>query len=220
MGLRFTPILMLASTLLVVINTACQSVPVVSPEYTDTSSDIGVDFDSIFISDRIPYSSRTFWTNAALVDTSPEPVLYNPTRRPHWQVGPGNHTVLMIKDGWSRGRRSTAHASHDTLYLVLPASLEPGLVLRLSPDTKTLIFDSFAGYNFRDLDHTNPTDATVTILEVNPTQITARIKVSFTTIQVSRPPRHWTDRQPRGRGGFTFLGTESFVVASDSLDAG
>ena len=202
--------------MLVMTSTACHSSPPQSRRGEQHLSEVVADTTTVFL-DSTPYSVRVFWPNASVIDESPEPLPYRPKMPPSFAVAPGDHTVLMIKDGWSRGRRSTAHASHDTLYLLLPASLSPGQILHPSPHTGTLCFDSFSGYGFRYLDESRPIDADIEILSVSDSWIRARVTVSLTIYfepsrahdRETKHPRTW----PRGQ--FAFHGTETFERAPD-----
>ena len=74
-----------------------------------------------------PYVRREEFTKATFVDG----------------VSRGSHTVLKINDGWTRGRRTTAHSSHKTIWLVLPSELRENGNYQLTSVDDTIDLDWF-----------------------------------------------------------------------------
>ena len=158
--------------------------------------------------DQVPYSARWF-RSAADVNV----VRHDGT--PRWQeleTVPGNHTVLCIVDGWSRGRRSTAHASYESVYLILPQLIREGDRFRLTAADERMFFDGFTGADFALLDPTRPGWATVEILSVSGARIKTRMDVHLTWYVdesfYTPDPEQWR------RDTYDYSGKEVFSVWS------
>ncbi len=126
---------------------------------------------SVFITpDRVPFAEHIFWRDSDVVKS---PTLLG-------EIIDGSHTVLMIYDGYSHGRRTTAHASHNKLFMLLPRQIAKGATYSCDPNEDTLYFWGFHGYDFSRIRNNGLADATsVTILRISDEEIVARVNASF-----------------------------------------
>ncbi len=90
----------------------------------------------------------------------------------------GTHTLLIHMDGWSHGRRTTAHGSRHLFFFVLPAELRECQTYRCTAQDGTLSYDGFAGYWPWRLSPDKTSEAIVTVLEVSDRRITAEIELA------------------------------------------
>ncbi len=141
--------------------------------------------------DREPYSRHILWENASLVNQSGT----NTMR--FMDVEPGTNLVLEIRDGFYRSKTTTAHSSHDAVYLVLPGEPQPWSRYRFTFADGNLEYDGFAGYWIRGIDTNMPATAEMFVEEVTRKGFTANLRASiYFTPDVTRtndgPPMLFT----------------------------
>ncbi|HEV57708.1 MAG TPA: hypothetical protein ENN87_09495 [Phycisphaerales bacterium] len=123
--------------------------------------------------DQTPYSERILWEDAAVVDRGPGGPL------PDYSITPGRNTVLELRNGYSRGRWTTAHASHDVVYLVLSQEPKPYDDLRFTAADGTLYYTGFGGYSFKTLDPNMPATAELRVRDISDRRMTATVRVAL-----------------------------------------
>jgi hypothetical protein len=140
----------------------------------------------------------------SLAQVTTEYVEYS--RAPQHSVQPGAHTVLVSSKGYTRGKRSSAHAGHFTFWFTLPEKLEAGQSFSVTQDDGTLNMTAFAGYSFWYLDRQQPAQGTVSIRSVTKDTIVADVHVHATAVYDK--PKQAEDqrrREPQDRiGTFEF----------------
>jgi hypothetical protein len=97
-------------------------------------------------------------------------------------VSGGEHTLLLTSDGYSRGKRSSAHASHWFVFLTLPREVKEGQTYDVSREAGTLHLDAFAGYDPWCIDPDRPAGGSVHIREVRGKAIVADLRVRLTAV--------------------------------------
>lgn len=123
--------------------------------------------------DREPYSRHEAWEDACIIHhgaTNAYRVI---------DVGPGSNMVLEITEGYYRGKRTTAHASRDSVYLILPCEPIPGEHLAFSLEEGTLDYGGSSGYGFNVIDTNMPATAEAVVHKVSKGRILADIKVAM-----------------------------------------
>lgn len=88
---------------------------------------------------QTPYSRRIAWENARVVNHSPTGRFRN------IHIEKGSNLVLEITDGFSRGKRTTAHPSRSSIYLIITNEPLCGDYMRFSFSDGTLDYVKRAG---------------------------------------------------------------------------
>ena len=105
----------------------------------------------------LPYHDRILWQDAAVVNDS------DTDRYRFLTVSPGKHWVVEVTDGHTGGLWTTAHSSHDSLYLILDKRPVRGEEYTFSFSEGNLDYDGFAGYWFSVIDTNKVASATMRV---------------------------------------------------------
>lgn len=123
--------------------------------------------------DQEPYSRAILWENASVVNQS-ETNAYR-----FLELESGTNLVLELTDGYYHGKRTTAHSTHDSVYLVLKRPPERGDYLTFSFADGTLDYDGFWGYGFNVLDTNRAAVADLRVWDASATRLDADVQVSL-----------------------------------------
>lgn len=123
--------------------------------------------------DQEPYSRQIAWEKASVLNLSST----NTYRR--LEVGTGSNLVLEITDGYYRGKKTTAHSSHNSIYLILSGAPTLGEYMTFSFTNGTLDYDGFAGYDFNVIDTNMPAVAEISVYEVSADHILAEVQAAL-----------------------------------------
>lgn len=138
----------------------------------------------------MPFKERVLYQNAA-VQVKPKSWSKDLTDA---TVVDGEHIVLKVSSGYSHGRASTAHGSHETFYLQVPSDVVFAQVVRCSGEDGTLAYDAFQYDAMLCLDSDLPSEAMVEVLSVSPLSIRAKVDVMLhaqgTRTGAPGEPRH------------------------------
>jgi hypothetical protein len=131
--------------------------------------------------DQVSIHESHFWTDARIetrpaIDPDAETI----------RVTPGTSTVLMTEDGLSHGRTSSAHASHDAVFMTVPSSLVEGQTYVVSSHDGTLHYEGFAGSTFWYVDPDRPAWAEIEVREIDTDSIKAHVHVELTVVNGSQ----------------------------------
>lgn len=145
----------------------------------------------IFLSgcqDQRRVNERLFWADANIGSRHH---VYDEFDYP--KVEPGDKTILLINDGLTHGRYSSAHGSHQTILLALPRGLREGDIHELLVSEGQIKFSGFAGYSFQFMDPHQQGTARIEIKEVAFDEITAYVAVEITAVResINRPSDEW-----------------------------
>jgi hypothetical protein len=119
------------------------------------------------------YSERSLWQGALLRTSYPTDVYRC------LDVEPGTNTIFQITDGYCRSQISTAHSSHDTVYLILPREPREGERVEFSRANGSLDFVGFGGYWYYLLDTNEPASATLEVLDISRLSVDVRLTVTL-----------------------------------------
>jgi hypothetical protein len=125
--------------------------------------------------DQVRIQDYVFWKNADLViqDMGGWDLI---------EVGPGKHTILRIDEGWSHGRRTSAHGSSDKIYFVLPQNIQNGAIFTCTPQAGTFAYSGFAFRRLWIIQPAKPARAVVQIITIKSKSVHADVDVAFTAI--------------------------------------
>jgi len=123
--------------------------------------------------DREPYTRRILWQDANVVNHS-ETNAYR-----FITVEPGSNLVAEIRDGFYRGKQTSIHSSHVSVYLIFDREPRAVRTYRFSFRDGTLDFDGFAGYSLHVLNTNMPAVAELDVTDVTPTEVTGELRVSL-----------------------------------------
>jgi len=120
--------------------------------------------------DRSRFSERILWGHAAVVASALE-------GQRTLDLQPGDKWIFELTDGWTHGRWSTAHGSHDSVYLILKQEPKAGAHYTFSLPDGDLEYDGFAGYTFKHVDATKPATAQMVVQNVGARKISAEVSI-------------------------------------------
>lgn len=138
--------------------------------------------------DQVRFSDEYMWSNASVVNTS------DSDNYQMYEVRYGDDAVFCLSWGCSHGRWTTAHASHDNVYLILNKEPEEGSTYTLAFEEQTLKYDGHHGYWFWMIDDTCPAKAMMTVKKITNRHIDADVDVHFTAIVERRKQIEGVDR--------------------------
>ena len=119
--------------------------------------------------DREKYSDSIAWEKARIVDKGGSSELKI------LEIGPGSKIILEFTEGFSHGRRTTAHGSHESVYFILDELPRKGSSYEFSFLNGSLEFDGWAGDDSLFICRDKPAKAYLHIKDISEEEIIADV---------------------------------------------